>query len=57
MNDNYLLLEVIHQNRCTEHKTGITINLKNYQFLKDLYDQYGDFTITKVNDELKLATK
>lgn len=57
MNDNYILLEVVHQNRYTAHRTGITVDLKNYQFLKDLYGQYGDFTITKVNDELKLATK
>lgn len=57
MMDNYILLEVVHKNKPNMNKMGITIDINNYKFLKDLYNQYGDFVIIKNDsDEIKLVT-
>ena len=57
MNDNYTLIEVVHKDKPNMNKMGITIDINNYKFLKDLYNQYGDFVITKSDaDEIKLVT-
>lgn len=58
MDDDYKLLEIEHLYKNTNHKVGITLDTKQYEFLKDLYNQYGKFSIDKAdNNEIKLITE
>ena len=55
MDDDYKLLEIEHLYKNTNHKVGITLDIKRYEFLKDLYNQYGKFSIDEDdNNEIKL---
>ena len=59
LDNNFILLEVVHTDHSEGFKTGITIDLNSYKVLKELYNQFGEFTIDKVNDssEIQLITK
>lgn len=58
MDNDYKILEIIHLHKNTNQKIGITLDINKYEFLKDLYNQYGKFSIDKSdNDEIKLITK
>ena len=55
--EGFILLEVVHKDS-NNGKVGITIDLNNYKFLKELYNQYGDFTISKSDkNEIILNTE
>ena len=59
MDNDYRLLEIVHTHKDTNHKVGITLDSSRYEFLKDLYNQYGDFSIGKNEEtnEIKLITE
>ena len=59
LNKDFMLLEIIHTEHHPEFKTGITININKYKFLKELYNQFGKFTIDETDDsnDIQLITK
>lgn len=58
MDNDYKLLEIEHLYKNINHKVGITLDTKQYKFLKDLYNQYGKFSIDEAdNNEIKLITE
>ena len=59
MDNEYRILEIKHLYKDTTHKVGITLDSKQSEFLNDLYNQYGDFSIGKNEEtnEIKLITE
>lgn len=55
MDNDYKLLEIEHRHKNTNHKVGITLDIKQYEYL---YNQYGKFSIDEAdNNEIKLITE
>lgn len=57
MDDNFSIIKIIHTDGNLQKSVEITVDSKYESFLKNLFEQYGEFSVKQENDKIVITTK